>query len=177
ESVNKRVDEEYLVLKAQAGSEKAFSILFRSYNPSLLRSAFRLCRNEQMALDAVQDAWLTISRTLGALTKPAMFRARVFKAVRWRTIDLMRKRDNNLETLDEDVLDESAEDQSWATTNQIVSMVERLPEVERQAIYLFYLEEMSIKELAKVFDVPTGTVKSRLNRARTRLKKLVGDTE
>ena len=106
-----------------------------------------------------------------------MFRARVFKAVRWRTIDLMRKRDNNLETLDEDVLDESAEDQSWATTNQIVSMVERLPEVERQAIYLFYLEEMSIKELAKVFDVPTGTVKSRLNRARTRLKKLVGDTE
>jgi RNA polymerase sigma-70 factor (ECF subfamily) len=56
-------------------------------------------------------------------------------------------------------------------------MVERLPEVERQAIYLFYLEEMSIKELAKVFDVPTGTVKSRLNRARTRLKKLVGDTE
>ena len=73
--MNKRVDEEYLVLKAQAGSEKAFSILFRSYNPSLLRSAFRLCRNEQMALDAVQDAWLTISRTLGALTKPAMFRA------------------------------------------------------------------------------------------------------
>jgi len=171
--VKRRVDEEYLVLRAQDGNEKAFNILYRSYNPALLRSAFRLCRNEQLALDAVQDAWITIVRTLGDLKNPAMFRARAFKAVRWRAIDLMRKRDNNLKTLDIDVLDESAEAMPWATTNQIVSLVERLPEIERQAIYLFYLEEMSIKELAEVFDISTGTVKSRLNRARSRLKKYV----
>ncbi len=174
--MNERVDEEYLILKAQAGSEKAFGVLYRSYNPSLLRSAFRLCRNEQISLDAVQDAWLTITRNLGGLKNPFMFRAHAFKAVRWRTIDLMRKRDNNLMTLDIDVLDESAEELPWATTNQIVALVERLPEVERQAIDLFYLEEMSIKELAEVFRISAGTVKSRLNRARNRLKKLIEET-
>jgi len=176
--VSDRLDEEYLVLRAQAGSNKAFDILYRSYNPSLIRFSYRLCHNEQLALDAVQDAWITITRTFASLANPAMFRSRVFKAVRWRTIDQMRKRENNMIALDDSLAaDNLSEENPWATSNQIATLVRKLPEVEKQCVYLFYLEEMTLKEISAVFDVPTGTVKSRLNRARKRLRKIIEEED
>lgn len=47
----------------------------------------------------------------------------------------------------------------------------RLPNIEKQIIHLFYLDEMKIAEISIVLEIPTGTVKSRLNRARQMLKQ------
>ena len=166
--------EALLILSAQAGNQRAFNVLFRSYNPSLIRFARRLSGDNQLALDAVQDAWITITKSLGDISNPYTFRARVFKAVRWRTIDHLRKRDRYAARLDEEIVDPVANcDDMLATTSQIEQLVDRLPEVDRQAICLFYLEDMTIAELATVLDVPSGTIKSRLNRARTNLRKLI----
>lgn len=176
--MSNRTEEAYLVLKAQAGSDKAFGMLYRSYHASLLRFSYRLCHNEQLAFDAVQDAWITIARTLVDLREPSMFRARVFRAVRWRTIDLMRKRETGMLPVDEGVLNGLAvEHAPWATQSQIVALVDKLPEVEQQAVHLFYLEEMKLGEIAAVLDVPAGTLKSRLNRARKRLKDILEGEE
>nr|WP_281500757.1 sigma-70 family RNA polymerase sigma factor [Kordiimonas marina] len=167
-----------LVLRVQAGETRAFEILYRAYQPSLLRFAYRLSGDRQLALDAVQDAWILTERTIDELDNPAMFRARVFKAVRWRTYDHMRRRGVPhlpLEAAGE-VMDASRE--TLATRDQIVRLVDTLPDFERQAIYLFYLEDMMVTEIADVLDVPAGTVKSRLNRARARLRQqLEGEEE
>lgn len=53
--------------------------------------------------------------------------------------------------------------------------LDRLPVVEREALVLFYLKEMSLQELAAVLAVPVGTVKSRLHRARRQLRALVSE--
>jgi len=58
-----------------------------------------------------------------------------------------------------------------ASCRDLASAMARLPVVERSAIQLFYLDELSLVEIAQVLDVPKGTVKSRLNRARTLLKQ------
>jgi len=180
--VSERLTEEYLVLKAQAGNEKAFAILYRSYHAALVRFSYRMCSNEQAAHDAVQEAWVTIARTITKLHDPKGFRPRVFKAVRWRTLDYLRQQkvkmvsleemsDNNVEP---DI--EAASDVSgWATKSQIAALVAQLPECEQQAIHLFYLEDMKLSEIAAILDIPTGTLKSRLNRARGRLHRLVSE--
>ena len=176
--MSERATEEHLVLQAQAGNAKAFELLYRSYHASLVRFAFRLCGNEQMACDAVQDACILIARKLGDLHTPSMFRARVFKAVRWRTTDYMRKKANHTVPLD-DVAQESVatEKSMWATSSQLGTLINKLPDVEKQAIHLFYLEELKLTEIAAVLEVPTGTIKSRLNRARGRLKTLMEGEE
>ncbi len=176
--MSERSEEALLVLKAQAGSDKAFGMLYRSYHASLVRFSIRFCHNEQLALDAVQDAWITVARTLDKLYEPQMFRARVFQAVRWRTIDLMRKRDANMLSLDDgglDVADGAAP--KWATNGQVLRLIEKLPAVEQQTIHLFYLEDMKLNEISAVLEVPVGTLKSRLNRARLRLREIMEGEE
>ena len=166
--------EALLVLSAQSGNQQAFDVLIRSYHPSLVRFASRLSGDRQLALDAVQEAWITITKNMTDIGNPYAFRAHVFKAVRWRTIDQLRKHNRSLERLDDHFADPAPSCQDMlATSYQIKQLVDQLPAIDRQAIYLFYLEDMTISELASILDIPTGTVKSRLNRARNSLNKMI----
>lgn len=168
--------EEILVLKAQAGDSRAFEILYRAYQPSLAKFAYRLTGNEASAMDAVQDAWIMTARKLKELDNPAMFRARIFKAVRWRALDQIRRQTGAHLSLDDEALDVESAPRTrdgLLTSDQLTALIGSLPEIERQAIYLFYLEEMKVAEIATVLDIPPGTVKSRLNRARARLQEQV----
>lgn len=170
-NIDTRAKEERLVLAAQAGNERAFEALHRLYQPSLLRFSYRLCGDDAMARDAVQDAWMMTLRFLGQQFPLHAFRARVFKAVRWRTLDRIRRRTSAAtEELNEDhVPDESPE--GWATSDQLRRLIKALPTDEGEALYLFYLEDLNIAEVAVIQDVPSGTVKSRLSRARNRLRE------
>ncbi len=172
-----RTQEEALVLKAQAGDERAFAVLYRAYQPSLVKFALRMLRDEAAARDAVQEAWLMVARTLGKLHHPGMFRARIFKAVRWRSLDLLRKRPGEMQSLDGEGAAEPAARpgamDGLVTSDQLRALLDGLPEIEQQAIYLFYLEEMKLDEIGAILGVPVGTVKSRLNRARGRLQAQV----
>ena len=170
-TVDTRAKEEKLVLAAQDGNERAFEVLYKLYQPSLLRFSFRLCNDEALARDAVQDAWMLTLRTLKQSFPPDIFRARVFKAVRWRTFDRIRRRGRaeGDELIEERVADVKPE--AWATKEQLRRLINALPEGEGEALYLFYLEDLSVAEVAVIQDVPMGTVKSRLARARDRLRK------
>lgn len=170
--MGKRTKEELLVIKAQQGDKRAFGALYRAYQPSLVRFAYRLCANDQMAFDAVQEAWVTTAKTISDLYNPAHFRARIFKAVRWRCLDALRRQQRNLNNIDVDETEIAAPERTfWATQGQIVALISTLPAEEQQAIYLYYLEELKVEEIAAVMEIPAGTVKSRLNRARNRLKQ------
>jgi len=90
---------------------------------------------------------------------------------------MMRKRKNILEA--EELLDEEYPDHAVNShvektygdkSIDLREAINRLPGIEKQIIRLFYADELKIREVAKVLDVPIGTVKSRLNRARNMLK-------
>ena len=172
-NIDTRVKEEKLVLAAMVGNERAFEALYRLYQPSLLRFSFRLCNDDTLARDAVQDAWMLTLRSMKQVFPPHTFRARVFKAVRWRTFDHIRRRGKNTgeELFEERIADENTE--AWATGDQLRRLIKGLPEDEGEALYLFYLEDLSVAEIAAIQDVPSGTVKSRLARARSRLKQQI----
>lgn len=172
-TMDTRAKEEKLVLAAQDGNERAFEALYRLYQPSLLRFSFRLCGDETLARDSVQDAWMLTLRTLKQAFPPHTFRARVFKAVRWRTFDRIRRRGRAAgeELFEDQVAEEKSE--VWATSDQLRRLIKALPQAEGEALYLFYLEDLSVTEIAAIQDVPTGTVKSRLSRARDRLRQKI----
>lgn len=167
-----KAKEDLLVIAAQRGDTRAFEALFRAYNPALKRFAYRLCGDEQLAIDAVQEAWITLSKTLRRLRDPRGFRIWAYKTVRWRVTDMARKLPPKNEPLDS--VPESAAvpaSEPAATSDQLSALLKALPDSERQILALFYLEEMKITEIAAVLDVPVGTVKSRLNAARNHLRE------
>lgn len=162
--------EELLVISAQAGNQAAFAELYQSFYQPLVKFAYKLCGHNDWAQDAVQDVWLDTARKLRKLNDPKAFRSWMFRAVRWRCIDIARKA-NKTQQLDEP--QEQATEELQSEDSGLLKLIEQLPEVERQAIYLYYLEEFSLAEISIVLEVPQGTLKSRLNRARKNLKGLM----
>lgn len=159
-----------LVLAAQSGNAAAFTMVVRYLQPGLLRFSYHICRDQQMAKDAVQEVWLACSRSLRRLDDPRAMKSWLHRAVRWRTLDLLRKqqRQNQHDSVAEEPLAEVEvyPDESSALAKEM----QLLPALERQALHLFYLEDLTIKEIAAVLGIPPGTVKSRLHRARLNLQ-------
>lgn len=172
-----RSKEDLLVLEAQGGNMRAFELLYRLYNKPLLRFAYRLCGDEALAHDALQETWITLSKTLSKLSDPRGFRVWAYKTVRWRIMDQVRKRGVMHEPIDEQINYVAPEEHSEdVTSHQLRAHINRLPEDDRHTLTLFYLGELSLVEISAVLDIPVGTVKSRLNRARNALReKMAGD--
>lgn len=159
-----------LVLAAQGGNAAAFTMLVRYLQPGLLRFSYHICNDQQMAKDAVQEVWLACSRTLRRLDDPRALKSWLHRAVRWRTLDLLRKQQRQKQhdsEADEPLLEV---EEYQAELSTLAKEMQVLPALERQALHLFYLEDLSIKEISTVLGIPSGTVKSRLNRARNSLK-------
>lgn len=164
-------EEDYLVLTAQGGDRRAVDLLYRHYYQRLVRYAYKVCGSADMAQEAVQDAWLRAMKTLGRLDDPRAFRSWLYNLVRWRGIDLLRASsrfvDSPVESVDEAVVlaGERIDD-----AEELRQAIHRLPAVEKQIIHLFYLDELPVNEIAIVLGIASGTVKSRLNRARKLLR-------
>lgn len=175
----KQAEEELLVLAAQQGNEAAFNYLYRHYFASLRRFAYKLGADLDSSQDAVQEAWLSVAKSLHRLQDARAFRSWIFRAVRWQVIAKSRQGRVNHVPLDEHLHNENLLTQEPAENRQtdLLRGMEQLAEIDRQALHLFYLEEMRISEIAIALELPEGTVKSRLHRARLQLKVLLEKNE
>jgi len=164
-----QAEHDMLVIDAQDGSRRAFDVLVRHHHQNLLRFAYSLCWDAALAQDAVQDAWIKVAGRFRALDDPRAFRGWLYHAVRWRVVDLQRKRYRDDQPLegDEGSRDKTAERD---TRIDLAAAIYGLPDKERQVLQLFYVSGLTIPEIVLVLDVPAGTVKSRLHRARGFLK-------
>lgn len=178
-------EEDLLVLTAQEGSHKAFNVLVERYHTMLIRFSYKLCSDQEIAKEATQEAWIKAAKNIYKLQDPRAFKSWVYRLTRWRTVDLIRKRqrddrllDNNI---DQDNLDyvstESGDDIEQDSNTILNQAMEKLPAIEKQIIHLFYVDDMTVAEISIVFEIPSGTVKSRLNRARQLLRKKLESNE
>ena len=166
------------VMDAKRGDEKSFEQLFKYYQPSVLRYAYKMKSEQQMAQEATQNSWLKIAKTLPRLKDHRAFKSWLFQSVHWQMLDLIRKQQKDKQSVNLDDIEELPSDDiafEYQEENAIYSHISQLEPIDKQAIHLFYLEEMSLQEISIVLTVPIGTIKSRLNRARNILKqKLTG---
>lgn len=167
-----QAEEDLLVMTAQSGNHKAFNALVIAYQKPLLRFAYKLGNDHELANDAVQDCWIKISKNLYQLKDPRAFKSWIYRMVKWRTTDLLRVKNNDKTISEDKFIEEAIVDNSSQKNNQseLSSAINRLPEIEKQMIHLFYLDEMKLTEISLILDIPVGTVKSRLNRARKLLQ-------
>lgn len=168
-----QAEQDLLVLTAQSGSQQAFGLLFKFYHKPLVGFAFKLSNDSELSNDAVQDAWIKVAKNIRQLKDPRAFRSWIYRVVRWKLTDLLRKRSregNQVEELNEETTSNLVENRTGEDETLSIAL-SRLPNIEKQIIHLFYLDEMKITEISIVLEIPAGTVKSRLNRARQMLKQ------
>ena len=159
-----------LVLEAQSGNKEAFECLVVIFHPQMVNFACNLSGNHALAKDAAQDVWINISKKLSTLKDPQAFKSWIYSALRWRVLDLLKVKSYKFETIDG--IDRGVElDESEIENKQLRRLINGLPERDRTVIYLYYLAEFSLTEIAMVLEIPIGTVKSRLSRARANLRQ------
>jgi RNA polymerase sigma factor (sigma-70 family) len=159
-----------LVLAMQAGDKRAFSLLYRYYHRDLRRFAAYLLHNPAAAEDLVHNVWLKVSRRIGRLQDPQLFTSWLYRAVRWEVLDYQKQAaQRKHQSLDDNDggIDAAMHDDSSDLTKAMAQLADN----ERLVLQLHYLHELEIVQIALVLDIPAGTVKSRLHRARKQLQQ------
>ena len=157
-----------------AGVRERFAAAAQAHTQSMYRAARSILDSDADAEDAVSEALLRAWQSFGRLKNDAALRAWLLKIVVNCACELRKKQGRVTYTDELERLAGAAEEEP---AHGLREAVLRLPEEQRAAAVLYYYEELSVAETAKTLGVAQGTVKSRLSRARERLRELLNEEE
>lgn len=163
-----------LVRRAVAGEEAAFELLVRRHAPAAWRLARTLVRDDFVADEVVQDAFLKAHRALRTFRGESAFSTWLLAITRRVCLDRLRLKRANVVPLDE-ARRVRAEAVDAALRVALEQEIERLPDVEREAFTLVDVLGYSREDAAAVVGVPPSTMRSRVSRARERLAEALAD--
>ena len=148
-----------------------FSEAGRAHSSAMFRCARALLGSDADAEDAVSEAVLKAWQAWGNLRKPKAVKTWLLKIAVNCAYEQLRKNCRMLYT--EDLTPYEQAEEAQEPVYDLWCAVERLEEHQRTVVVLFYYEECTIREIAQVLEVSPGTVKSRLSRAREKLKQML----
>ena len=176
-------DDVELIQSILSGDEHAFGILVKKHEKSVHALAWRKIGDFHIAEEITQDTFLQVHKKLASLKNPSQFAGWLYVITDRLCRSWFRKRQlhpQSLETISEETLAKNAyanyvceqrEDTAVEYRRRIVQrLMAKLPESERTVMVLYYLGEMTCEEISKFLGVSSNTVRSRLQRARKRLK-------
>ncbi len=182
----KPVDEERLVAAAQRGDVNAFNQLVLIYQQMAYNVAYRILSNPDAAMDATQDAFLRGFQGLSRF-RGGSFRAWILRIVTNCSYDQLRyKQRRPSSSIDDLVEEEEHSTLLQSDEEEPEDLVERhelnralqeamasLPEDQRLTLILSDVEGLNYQEIAETTLVSLGTVKSRLSRARAKMRECI----
>lgn len=164
-----------LVTRAQKGDRDAFDALVRAFRDMAVAYGYSVLKDFHAAEDAAQEAFIQAFLDLPRLRVPAAFPAWLRRIV-FKYCDRATRR-GRLPTRPFDPETDApghgvsqAEERRQEAADEVLHAVGDLPEKERTATVLFYIDGYSMEEVGEFLDVPVSTVKSRLYTARRRLR-------
>jgi RNA polymerase sigma-70 factor (ECF subfamily) len=170
-----------LIRHLQSGELRALGELFQRYQYLVYRTALGITRDERAAEDILQECFFrlyTYAATVEAdrPLKPWLYRVTVNLAYDWASRRSPQPLDDILDWLSGlastfPAPDRRAEEREML--KMVREVVAELPPLHRAVVVLFYLEDLTLEEIAQVLDLPVGTVKSRLHYARARLRDML----
>jgi RNA polymerase sigma-70 factor (ECF subfamily) len=184
-----------LVQRVQAGDESAFKVLFDRYHRRAYAVAFGVVKNQQDALDIIQDAFIKVHRHIHNFQGSSGFYTWLYRIVMNLAIDHVR-RSKKGKDLDYDDSVRRGEDNVAGDgtlmprimdgnpgktvmrrelSQAIQDALEQLPEYHRAVILLREVEGLSYEEMSEILKVPKGTIMSRLFHARRKMQATLGE--
>jgi RNA polymerase sigma-70 factor (ECF subfamily) len=171
-----------LIKDAKAGSMSAFNRIFYRYKSFVENLLFKYLKDMDESKDLANEVFLKVYEKLSQFTAYSSFGGWLRILTKNTAIDYLRTLNNrtDVSTDNEDKklqLPNESEDNEISITNKmtydyLISLIDTIPPSYRESCKLFYIENMTVADIAKALQIPTGTVKSNLFRMRKQLQKL-----
>lgn len=173
-------DQEKIIARARRGDADAFEQLVVAYRDQVFRLALRMCGSEADADEVAQEAFLSAWKALPNFRGESQFSTWLYQLTTHAAIVLMRREKRQIAAAD--ITEVSAADPAPSPQQQAEQSEQReivrdailqLAPEQREVVVLRFMEELSYEEIGAVLKLPSGTVKSRLNRAKAQLKEIL----
>jgi len=183
-------EDDVLVKRAIGGDEQAYKELVDKYQRALYFHILKMIKDKEQVNDLVQEAFVKAFDNLNTYSTNYAFSTWLYRIATNHTIDYLRKKKLKTLSIDEPVktrdgeMQMQLEDESAGTDRNIIrkqrqnmvqDAIEDLPPKYRKVIQMRHMEEKSYQEIADVLDLPLGTVKAHIFRARELLYKALKD--
>ncbi len=186
-------EDQHLVEKAKEGDQDAFSSLMSKYRDSIFFMVLKMVNNRNDAEDLTMESFAKAFNNLKRYDTKYAFSTWLFKIATNNCIDYIRKKKLDTHSIDEPIKTEKGEihsvniktehpnpEQKIEKGERIVSVrsaVKKLKDKYRTLIEMRYYEELSYDEIAEQLDLPLGTVKAQLYRAKELLSNIMEGKE
>ena len=177
-----------LLERCKSGDKDAWDTLIHRYEKSVYKFAYSLCRSHEEAGDIAGQVFLRLYQNLHTFRNEASFTSWLFRIVRNTYLDLCVRpahrshvsldaspNNDNEPSAGRDIMDPSPTPEAVCLEKETAQMLSKaimhLPAYQRQVLRMYHTEGKSYEEIAESTGLSIGTVKSRLNRARTMLRE------
>lgn len=166
-----------LILQYRAGNTSVLPALVQRYHKIFCERAYWITKDKETAKDIAQESWISIINKLHTLENIDSFKSWALRIIYTKAIDGLKNRNKESENLKFVSIIESGtksiEEDSNLIHIALLKAIRKLPKEKQDIIRLFYAEEYSIIEISEFLNIPIGTVKSRLFKAREKLKSIL----
>ncbi len=165
-----------LIREAQAGEEKAYQKLLNIYKGRIFSYVYRIVKNYQDAEEITFETFVRCFRSIGSFDPNRPLAPYLFSIAHNIVIDFLRKKKEDYEYLDERhtaVNDLNKKYRNIEKLEKIEIALAEFAPIDREIIILFHKEACTYQEISEIVGLPVTTVKTRLHRARMRLRQLL----
>jgi RNA polymerase sigma-70 factor (ECF subfamily) len=172
-------NETTLIQQAQNGNTRAFEEIVRRHYAPVVNIAYRMCGQTALAEDMAQETFLRAWTKLSSFRLSGSMKNWLYRIAVNATLDFLRRKtetpvdDEVIQLVTDPALDPETALVKKEQAEHLQRMLNDLPEAARTVLVLREYGGLSYHEIAAALDVPLGTVMSRLNYARTRLRNLL----
>ncbi|ELC8443852.1 sigma-70 family RNA polymerase sigma factor [Clostridium perfringens] len=171
--IKNEVNEMKLIKESIKGNKESFGILIKNNKEYLYKMAFLYVKDEQDALEVIHETVYRAFLNIGRLKKAKFFNTWITRILINVSIDFLKKKGNS------EILDESTaiiKEKSSISTEErldLYNAIDLLNDNYKTVIIMMYFNDMKIKDIAKVMEVPENTVKTYLRRAKQALGEVL----
>lgn len=175
-----------LIAKAIRGRESGFEELVRRYQRPIVAYVYRMLNDYEASLDVTQEVFIKVYNSLDKYSSEFKFSTWLYRIAHNAAIDWMRRNSANLQSLETEnaegayqlqlespALSPEQERERSEWRSEIDAVVKCLPAVYSELILLRHSKDLSYDEIAQVTNLPLGTVKNRLFRAREMMREML----
>lgn len=170
-----------IIARVKKGDQQAFEELIEEYKLPIYKTAKAILKDEDDVCDAIQDTCLSIYKNINNLENEKYFKTWVIRITINKCYDIISKHklnDEKIAKIQSNVSEiQSSFDSNIIAKTDLEKAMSLLEEDLKLVTVLYYYNDMSISDISEVINIPKGTVKSRVFRAREKLYNILNDEE